>query len=270
MMSIIVIIYVILGGVTYCQLYFGSAEKHAAAGQFGDMFGWITSLFSSLTFAGLIYSIVMQRTELNNTVAEMREQTKLNGEQLKTNILIQETNKLQRFENTFFTLLQKMGASRMNVQTFMKNGVNIVLQDAFENALATVNSFLTENGVPFSYHKLKHKAIADKYKAGDQKTLKTLPYYKDFENILYLLFDSDLPLSVQRFYIRLLKSYIEDDNELVLLYYHIAFKMQPDEAFIEKIRQSLLFTDMQFNKFPDSASGITYSDYLFPPDKPIV
>lgn len=61
-------------------------------GTFGDMFGAINSLFYGLAFAGLIYTILQQREELDLTRQEFIKQN--------------ETFRLQRFENTFFQLLR--------------------------------------------------------------------------------------------------------------------------------------------------------------------
>jgi hypothetical protein len=67
-------------------------------GTFGDMFGGINALFSGLAFAGLIYTILLQREELELQRNELKE-TK---DEFKTQ---NKTLKRQRFENTFFNLL---------------------------------------------------------------------------------------------------------------------------------------------------------------------
>jgi hypothetical protein len=41
-------------------------------GTFGDMFGAVNSLFSGLAFAGVIYAILLQRRELQETREELR------------------------------------------------------------------------------------------------------------------------------------------------------------------------------------------------------
>jgi hypothetical protein len=83
-------------------------------GTFGDQFGAVNALFSGLAFAGLIYTIILQRhdlklqrrdlryqrRELELTRKEMEEQT---AEFEKQN----ETLKIQRFENTFFNMLSQ-------------------------------------------------------------------------------------------------------------------------------------------------------------------
>ena len=83
-------------------------------GTFGDQFGAVNALFSGLAFAGLIYTIILQRhdlklqrrdllyqrRELELTRKEMEDQT---AEFEKQN----ETLKIQRFENTFFQMLSQ-------------------------------------------------------------------------------------------------------------------------------------------------------------------
>ncbi len=61
-------------------------------GQFGDGYGFITSLFSGITIIGLIYTIYIQREEIKDTQENAAKQNKA--------ILI------QRFENTFFKMLE--------------------------------------------------------------------------------------------------------------------------------------------------------------------
>ncbi len=69
-------------------------------GTIGDMFGVINSLFSGLALAGIILTILLQRKELKYQREELRDTRK--------EFQIQnETLKIQRFENTFFHLLDQ-------------------------------------------------------------------------------------------------------------------------------------------------------------------
>lgn len=75
-------------------------------GQFGDLFGVVNALFSGLAFAGLIITIRQQHQDLEyqkqaieQTNQEMRCQTKEFDKQ-------NETLKIERFENTFFKMLE--------------------------------------------------------------------------------------------------------------------------------------------------------------------
>lgn len=67
-------------------------------GTFGDMFGSINALFSGLALAGIIITILLQQKELRLQRQELsatREEFKIQNETLR----------IQRFENTFFNLL---------------------------------------------------------------------------------------------------------------------------------------------------------------------
>jgi hypothetical protein len=68
-------------------------------GLFGDKFGSINALFSGLAFAGIIFTIFLQKRELALQREELEETRK---EFIQQN----ETLKKQRFENTFFQLLR--------------------------------------------------------------------------------------------------------------------------------------------------------------------
>jgi hypothetical protein len=68
-----------------------STFDFAKRGQIGDSFGAINALFSGLAFAGVIYTIILQREELSAQSKEFKQQKK--------------TLIYQRFENTFFNLV---------------------------------------------------------------------------------------------------------------------------------------------------------------------
>ncbi|SDX81652.1 putative phage abortive infection protein [Paenibacillus sp. CF384] len=78
-------------------------------GTIGDMFGAINALFSGLAFAGIIYTIMMQRKEL----ALQREELKLQRDEVakSTQELAgqREQMEFQRFETTFFNLVKVYG-----------------------------------------------------------------------------------------------------------------------------------------------------------------
>lgn len=68
-------------------------------GQFGDLFGAVNALFSGLAFVGLIITIRQQHKDL-----EYQQQA---IDQSKEDISQQnETMKIERFENTFFKMLE--------------------------------------------------------------------------------------------------------------------------------------------------------------------
>ena len=68
-------------------------------GQFGDLFGSVNSLFSGLAFAGLVITIIQQRHDL-------QLQRQANDQSKKELNQQNETMKKERFENTFFKMLE--------------------------------------------------------------------------------------------------------------------------------------------------------------------
>lgn len=117
--------WLMIGGVVSAVLIYGSILlaltwpinelSISNSGVFGDSFGVLTSLFSGLAFAGLIITIVMQRDEL----ALQRQELNLTREELsgqKEEMRAQnETLKVQRFENTFFKMLEFLEGCRHDV-----------------------------------------------------------------------------------------------------------------------------------------------------------
>jgi len=74
-------------------------------GQLGDLFGGVNALFTALAFAGLIFTAVLQRHELElqrEELAATRNELAGQREQLA---LQNQTFRLQSFESTFFQLL---------------------------------------------------------------------------------------------------------------------------------------------------------------------
>lgn len=66
-------------------------------GQFGDQFGAVNALFSGLAFAGLIFTIILQKKELalqREELTQTREELKGQKEQLEEQ---NKTLKIQRF-----------------------------------------------------------------------------------------------------------------------------------------------------------------------------
>ena len=74
----------------------GNVDK---AGVFGDSFGVLTALFSGLAFAGIVFTILLQREELKL----QRKELTLTREELARQ---HSTMKRQIFENTFFQMLR--------------------------------------------------------------------------------------------------------------------------------------------------------------------
>lgn len=104
-----IVIVVTLWIFTFSSFIWGDKFSFIAVGDrgtFGDMFGGLNALFSGLAFAGIIFTIYMQRKEL----ALQREELKLTRNTLESQRMEMEfqneTLKVQQFENTFFSMMR--------------------------------------------------------------------------------------------------------------------------------------------------------------------
>ena len=92
-----------------------SSSYWTERGTFGDMFGAVNSLFSGLAFAGVIIAILLQRKELEL----QREELELTrGEFKKQTEEFEKQNdnlNIQRFENTFFKMLDLLNEIVSNI-----------------------------------------------------------------------------------------------------------------------------------------------------------
>ena len=107
------------------------ALRHSSHGTFGDAFGASNSLFSGLAFAGLLYTIILQRQELQLQKEELHLTRKeLEGQKISLesqNIVL----KKQNFETTFFNLLQLLNTLVNSMDSTNSNGNSVSGRDCF-------------------------------------------------------------------------------------------------------------------------------------------
>lgn len=82
-----------------CNCIFQVVDGTSASALFGDSFGGVNALVSALAFAGMIVTFAFQRYELGMQRQELKAQRDEFSEQNKT-------LRLQRFENTFFSMME--------------------------------------------------------------------------------------------------------------------------------------------------------------------
>lgn len=237
-------------------------------GTFGDMFGTTNSLFSGLAFAGIIYTIFLQRVELRL----QREELKLQREAVEnsTNELAGQKNlmDLQSFENTFFQMISlhnEIVRSFINETGTLKGReflrhINISCQFTYENELATITRkkhFHNQSVV--SSIEIQNKYDNDtRYTAFIETYTK---FYKDYENQLGQYFrnlyhiirrvhrSKCLPsFEAKMEYIRIIRAQLSTP-ELHLIYfncmYSYGYKLK---VFADQYK---LFDNMIFDKLND-------------------
>ena len=90
----------------YATTRYESTDPNATAGVFGGCFGAVNALISALAFAGVIVTFRLQRKELDLQRHELNLQYQELKAQRDEFAQQNKTLKLQRFENTFFNMMQ--------------------------------------------------------------------------------------------------------------------------------------------------------------------
>lgn len=103
------------------------------AGTFGDSFGALTSLFTAFAFAGLIFTLFIQKNELSLQREEFKN---LVQEQKSSNKILENQSQSiyrQNFETTFFNMVREF-RSVSDAAAFRRNGTSeFTGQHAIEN-----------------------------------------------------------------------------------------------------------------------------------------
>jgi hypothetical protein len=137
--AISVLVIIGLWSYTYCEL---KDMPSADRGTLGDMFGTVNALFSGLAFAGIIFTILLQRKELGYQRKELRE--------TRAEFVIQnKTLKNQRFENTFYNLVSLHNQIVNDIDYDKIRSINrervlvtVKGRDVFRDRFNTLNSML--------------------------------------------------------------------------------------------------------------------------------
>ena len=301
---LIIVLTLFLGNL--CLIFLPYSKE--ARGTFGDQFGAVNALFSGLAFAGLIYTIILQRhdlklqrrdlhyqrrdlelnrkelalnrkeleltrMELELTRQEMEEQT---AEFEKQN----ETLKIQRFENTFFNMLSQFQevVNNLKVSKEFYGGEG---RDCFEKTYAK-NEQIEQSFNDFDHLSLSSIILRDGING--YKRSETPKYFDHYFRLLYriLKFVNDSKVITgfdEKYeYTAMLRAMLSR-YELVWLYYnglsYGAQKLKPlieRYAMLNNLRPELLVKGKPrgFGEYKDSAFKKTYPDEIIDKNVPLL
>jgi len=267
-------------------------ENLETKGQYGDMYGIVTSFFSGITLILLVYTVLQQQQQIKiseNSLNDQMKQTQLNREELQdTRKEFEQQNRtlsLQRFETTFFNLL--------NLQTFITNNLKFYPQFVIPfRLLGTTQDIDIKPPAPligkevvknemerlavligkeeFPYNPLDDEHQNQFYKIQEIYTnyyIDSDPLKQYLENIDtisdFILRSEEIQEHSKPFYIKLLSSQL---TEYELAYYFYYQTLILDKRYDEKslkgldilshVRQSSLLHDTHINfYFNDAVSG---------------
>lgn len=169
-----------------------------------DKFTAISALFSGFAFAGVICTIILQSRELKLQRQELeltREELKGQREEAhKQNELFDR----QRFENTFFNLLQNLSSF---VESFEVKGIKGF--DAFVFDLKRINEFNSSNNNLLEAFKLYYK---DKSNSNEDIGL----YFRMLYRLIKFVDESDLKDYEKYQYTSFVRAQLSNDQLLLL------------------------------------------------------
>lgn len=187
--------------------------------QFGDTFGAVNALFSGCAFVGLIYAIFLQRKDLKLQYDELRatrEEFEIQNETLRK----------QRFENTFFNMLNLHNEVVSSLEVSSNKGRKVFIYFLNEVKLRWSNK---DN----PSHKLKtiEDICEDFYKSWDYVLGH---YFRNLYCIVKFVDESDIEKDKQD-YVNILRAQLSD-HELIILFYNFAYYWEGEKfkIYIEK------------------------------------
>lgn len=227
-------------------------------GSFGDMFGSINALFSGLAFAGLFFTVLLQRQELQlqrhelklqrEEIQENRKELAGQREQLEAQ---SRTFILQRFEGTFFQLLPYF----CRIAEAARPGGRYNTFDQARAHLRTELGFgqTTQNG-------FEHAVSAAYYSALSSDLFPYLPtYFRALYNVLSFV---DRANDVDRqFYANLIRNELSEDECVLLAYVGLTYigrtRLKPlinQYRLLKNVPNQFLFDNLPlFNAYERSA-----------------
>ncbi|MCE3228468.1 MAG: hypothetical protein K0S32_3019 [Bacteroidetes bacterium] len=191
------------------------------AGVFGDSFGAINALFSGLAFAGIIYTIFLQKQELELQRRELR-QTRLEFK------IQNETLKKQRFENTFFHLLNLHNEIVEKLKVEVNEGDEItphfVSYESRSVFSGAVRYLARQKDMDEAFERIEDgiDTIHDGYTYFNMEFAPHLSHY--FRNLYhtykYLHLSTLISPEEKQFYSSVIRAQLSD-NELVIIFYNM-------------------------------------------------
>ncbi len=205
----------------------------AERGTTGDMFGAVNALFTGLAFAGVVYTVILQRNDLK---IQQDELSTSKGEALEQKKVLNQ----QRFESTFFHLLDLQNEIIYNLQLNGSEGRK-VFDDAYETLIILLNginarSILEEAGSQtYTTFEITHSITTIPTTISNARALllsKYFPgyynkysssfnhYFRNLYHTFKFIYFSDLEPAEKSFYASLCRAQLSQ-NELFAISFNI-------------------------------------------------
>ncbi len=211
------------------------------------MFGAVNALFSGLAFASLVYTIFLQKRELELQRQELAlTRAELEGQKLQL-IKQDEVLRLQNFENTFFQLLKLLNDIINSIDRHNRDGDVTRGRDCFNSFYQHLRDYYTHvKRQKESHDELLH--IRHSYAQFYEDYQSELGhYFRTLYNIIKFVRNSDIPNKT--FYTYLVRAQLSS-QELLLLFYN-ALSNLGSEKFKPLIEEFALLKTVPLNLLLD-------------------
>lgn len=198
----------------------------AERSSFGEMFGSVNALFSGLAMGGIIVAIFLQKKDL----ALQKEELKLTREEFITQ---NETLKKQRFENTFFHLLNIHLEKKNNLLSDHSNGVFLGLLGSYDERkkMRVFKRQQNDSSFPLykaisNYEDLETVIIEVFTSMFNGQSTEISSYFTHLYICFKFIYDTTLINSDEKsFYASTIKSQLSNDEMRLLFYYCLVPEM---------------------------------------------
>lgn len=233
-------------------------------GTIGDMFGAVNSLFSGLAFAGLIYTIFLQKNELG---LQRKELTFTREEIRGQKETLQAQNKQlthQAFEGTFFQMARLHNELLNSIDLTSGGGENSVKvisgRDCFMRAWSRYKIHFSKN-VELNNKEIRQQQIKLAYeRIWDQYESEFGHYFRSLYNIIKFVHNSDV--KNKSFYTNIIRAQLSGQELLIIMYnciYHENSKFTPlieEYALLKHIPERGINSKLDFQFYSASAFGV--------------
>jgi len=218
-------------------------------GTYGDMFGAVNSLFSGLAFAGLIFTIYLQKNELGLQRKEL-ELTRLELQgQRETMQAHNNQISLQNFEGTFFQMLRLHNELLNSIDTTVGGGDSAVKifsgSDCFMRAWRRYkDSFFKDANQEDENERLEqiNNVFSDLWKNYESEFGH---YFRSLYNVVKFVHESDIENKKQ--YTNIVRAQLSGQELLLLMYNCIYFRELKFKPLVEKYA---LLKHIPYNAIP--------------------
>lgn len=239
-------------------------SKGMSRGEFGDMFGGINALFSGLALAGIIFTISLQRKELKL----QRKELKSTREEFS---IQNETLKRQRFENTFFQLLNlhQEIVGKLDYDKHFSRAVFKYAKGVLNRQFSIVKEYnLKEIGIQENSSKsiedIKGEIYEGYYEGFYLKYFESVlsHYFRNLYHIFKYVYKSDL-LSPddKEFYSKIIRAQLSPD-ELILIFYNSLIDGLGNPKFLFLVKEFNILDNLNFDFIIEDFHKKVYDDAI--------